>query len=39
MKNNTYFEELERIGNEWTKAHKSNRKLKEQIIGIRFSLN
>ena len=32
MKNNTYFEELERIGSEWTKAHEAHKKLKEQII-------
>ena len=32
MKNNTYFEELERVGSEWTKAHEAHKKLKEQII-------
>ena len=32
MKNNTYFEELERIGSEWTKTHEAHKKLKEQII-------
>ena len=32
MKNNTYFEELERVGSKWTKAHEAHKKLKEQII-------
>ena len=32
MKNNTYFEELERIGSEWTKMHEAHKELKQQII-------
>ena len=31
MKNNTYFEELERIGSEWTKKHEAHKKLKQEI--------
>ena len=33
MKNNTYFEELERIGAEWTKAHEEHKAKKQHIIG------
>ena len=32
MKNNAYFEELERIGSEWTKMHEAHKKLQQQII-------
>ena len=32
MKNNTYFEELTRIGCEWTKKHEARKALKQQII-------
>ena len=32
MKNNAYFEELDRAGREWTKAHEAHKKLKQQII-------
>ena len=32
MKNNAYFEELERIGSEWTKKHEAHKALKQQII-------
>ena len=32
MKNNTFFEELERIGSEWTKKHEAHKKLKQEII-------
>ena len=32
MKNNTYFEELERIGREWQKKYDAHKALKEQIL-------
>ena len=32
MKNNTYFEELTRIGREWEEKHNSHKVLKQQII-------
>ena len=32
MKTNTYFEELERIGSEWTKKYEAHKALKQQII-------
>ncbi len=32
MKNNAYFEELERIANDWTKMHEAHKELKQQII-------
>ena len=33
MKNNTYFEELERIGREWQKKYDAHKALKERILG------
>ena len=32
MTDNTYFEELERIGADWTKAHEEHKAKKQQII-------
>ena len=32
MKNNAYFEELDRIGRDWTKKHEAHKELKKQII-------
>ena len=32
MKNNAYFEELERIGAEWTKKHEAHKAQKQEII-------
>ena len=32
MKNNAYFEELDRIGRDWTKMHEAHKELKKQII-------
>ena len=32
MKNNTYFEELTRIGSEWEEKHNAHKALKQQII-------
>ena len=33
MTSNTYFEELERIGTEWTKMHEEHKEKKQHIIG------
>ena len=32
MKNNAYFDEMYRIGHEWSLAHRAHEELKEQII-------
>ena len=35
MKNNTYFDEMYRIGHEWSEKHVAHEKLKEEIIKTR----
>ena len=35
MKNNTYFDEMYRIGHEWSKKHDAHEKLKEEIIATK----
>ena len=35
MKNNTYFDEMYRIGHEWSEKHDAHEKLKEEIIKTR----
>ena len=32
MKNNAFFDEMYRIGHEWSLAHRAHEELKEQII-------